>query len=68
MTHRLIKAAQEAVEVARCDHDLMPLRYPKGSEQSKRERYVCNKCMATFITANRKQARRSPQATAEGGT
>ena len=42
--HKLLKAANEAVEVAKCDHDLVPL--PSKVEPAKFYVYWCSKCEA----------------------
>ena len=45
---KLIKAAKEAVEVAKCEHREM-IQQPPLTEKSKMDRFYCQTCGATLF-------------------
>ena len=47
MKDKLIEAAEDALQVARCDHELR-LVSPDVKDPKKFDRYVCRKCQAIF--------------------
>ena len=44
--NKIIEGMKQAVEVAKCDHDLIV--QPRLSAEATLERYYCTKCKATF--------------------
>lgn len=44
--NRIIEGAKQAIEVAKCKHELIP--QPRRAPDSKLDRFYCPKCGATF--------------------
>lgn len=51
-TNKIIEGAKQALEVAKCDHTLIP--QPPLTINSKLDRFYCPKCRATFHEPRRK--------------
>jgi hypothetical protein len=48
VVHKLIDAAKEALEVAKCDHDLRPITNATSAALNRFSRFICPKCQAVF--------------------